>query len=79
MHLFCAIQGGGIMVDGRLLCVTVAVAREQAQKLVQKSKEKAPKDTRNLHLAREGREYKHCLYWFIYIHGDHKTSGWPQW
>ncbi|XP_078091861.1 RNA-binding protein 28 [Mustelus asterias] len=46
-------EKGGLWLDGRKLTVTLAVTREEAQKLAQKKSDK-PSGTRNLYLAREG-------------------------
>lgn len=49
------VQGGGLRLDGRLLRLDLAVSREEAQKL-RGQKPQKPTGTRNLYLAREGRE-----------------------
>lgn len=46
------------MLEGRKLDVTMALPREKASELKQKSKEKEVKDKRNLWLVREGSECK---------------------
>lgn len=53
MH--CLMQNGGVRVDGRKLLVVAAVTREDASKL-KVDKVKVESGTRNLYLAREGRE-----------------------
>ncbi|XP_013421766.1 RNA-binding protein 28 isoform X2 [Lingula anatina] len=47
-------EGGGIVLDGRKLLVSLAVDRNKAAELKKKDTEKQSKDNRNLHLAREG-------------------------
>ncbi|KAI8489443.1 RNA-binding protein 28 [Branchiostoma belcheri] len=44
----------GLSLAGRRLTVSIAVSRQQAQKLTDDKKEKKPTDKRNLYLAREG-------------------------
>ncbi|XP_078582455.1 RNA-binding protein 28-like isoform X3 [Branchiostoma floridae x Branchiostoma japonicum] len=44
----------GLSLAGRRLTVSIAVSRQQAQKLTEDKKEKKPTDKRNLYLAREG-------------------------
>ncbi|XP_019634538.1 PREDICTED: RNA-binding protein 28-like [Branchiostoma belcheri] len=44
----------GLSLAGRRLTVSIAVSRQQAQKLADDKKEKKPTDKRNLYLAREG-------------------------
>lgn len=49
-------ESGDIQLDGRQLCITLAVSREKAATFTKKeTKEK--KDNRNLYLAREGSKW----------------------
>lgn len=50
-----ALQAGGLRLDGRQLRVDLAVSREEARRLRAPGAAK-PSGTRNLYLAREGRE-----------------------
>ncbi|XP_070550742.1 RNA-binding protein 28-like isoform X1 [Ptychodera flava] len=46
---------GGISIDGRRLVISMAVSKDDAEKMKKdKKKKKTGKDNRNLHLAREG-------------------------
>lgn len=46
--------GTGVTLDGRVLNIALAVDRERATTLLEKNKEKAKEDKRNLYLANEG-------------------------
>lgn len=59
--LYPNFQGGGLRLDGRQLRIDPAVSREEAQKL-RGQQPKKPTGTRNLYLAREGRE---CHPWGV--------------
>lgn len=61
-------QSGGIRVDGRKLFIVAAVSRQDAAKL-KENKVKMETGTRNLYLAREGRESAILLHpWFHLFH-----------